>query len=116
MWLSRHILVGTEGIIKAVVVYFSAMTTVLQCVEELLRETREQAKALCTVLEWYTLSKTSLGWARRGTPAWIRSMWAQGLATSLYTQRPGQKRERVGRERRHGEVLKATFRRKARDV
>lgn len=30
----------------AVVVYFSAMTTVLQCVEELLRGTRETSKGL----------------------------------------------------------------------
>lgn len=61
--------------------------------------TTEQARALCTVLDWNTLSKTSLGWARRGTPAWIWSMWAQGLATSLYTHRPRQKKkEREGGE------------------
>lgn len=69
----------------------------------------EQTWALGTILDWYTLSRTSLGWARRGTPAWIWSMWAQGLATSLCTHRPWHKKKREGTQR-DGVVLRETFR------
>lgn len=68
--------------------------------------TAEQTWALCTVLDRYTLSKTSLGWALRGTPSWIWSMWAQGLATSLYTHRRRQK----GRGHTEMVVFRETFR------
>lgn len=60
--------------------------------------TTELTWALCTVLDWYSPSRTVLGGACRGTPAWIWSMWAQGLATSLYTHAQRQKREGGDRE------------------
>lgn len=44
-----------------------------------------ETNALSTVVDVNTLSRTALGWARRLSPAWIWSMLAQGLATSLNT-------------------------------
>lgn len=64
-----------------------------------------ETNALSTVVDVNTLSRTALGWARRLSPAWIWSMLAQGLATSLNTHSTRERESNIKHGHRVGSIV-----------